>query len=804
MLLVSGSQRSEVKRLQSHQAAPTNAPPPAKRYDHRILLERVESLYASTGLSALVSMAVAIILVEIHHASHPAHNHWGWISAMAVVLLVRAGIGRRFRQRPNKSEDPATWLLVYRVGALTTAAVWGLAGILLFPPGQSDLQAFTLLILAGISAGALSVNITDIFTYRLFVVLALTPVAINVALQPGSLQTSFGLLTLLMGTFLVMSAGRNYRAMLESIQLRFRNADLLSDLAREKQRLINEAETMMGKVLSCAPIALWAIDNNGTISFMDGNRIGQENDLKLPTIGDNLLNRFDGHSQIIYATQRALNGESFTTEIELYKQFYEVHYSPLQNGSGANEGAIGVAIDISERKRHEKELRQRAHYDELTGLPNRTLIMHQLEHAFEQARRQRKHVAVFFLDLDNFKGINDTMGHRAGDALLQQTAARLQQVTRDSDIPGRLGGDEFLVVGENLKCPDDAEVIAHKITHAFQRPFVVDGREIFATTSVGIAIYPGDGDTADLLLQSADTAMYQAKSQGKNVYRFFTGEMQQRVERHLVMETELRRALQRNELSLLYQPKVDLKTDRIDGVEALLRWHSPTLGTVSPEEFIAVAEVAGLMSPIGDWVMRTACDAAVQWQSLRAEPIRISVNVSPQQFRDTDLLANVTQALVSTGLPADLLELEITESVLVQDAPETLETFSRLRELGIHLSLDDFGTGYSSLSYLKTFPLQVLKIDKSFIQDLGRNPDDDSLVDAIIAMAQSLRLQIVAEGVETREQIDYLRSRDVNLVQGYYFSRPVEADAVADMLITETQGSSVAKAASAHFPSASI
>ena len=754
--------------------------------DAGVLHERVETLYASLLLSAVVSLFIALILVQIHHQYDPNNGHWGWLSAMAFVLGSRALGAWRYRHERDKAATASKWLLRYRIGATLTAALWGIAGLLFFPDGQPGLQAFTLLVLIGMAAGALSVNITDYVTYRLFVGLALLPAAFNLITAPRGIQTSTGVLILLLAVFLIMSGRRNYRTMMDSIRLRYRNAELMQDLAQEKQRLINEAETMIGTVLSCAPIALWAIDSTGAIRFMDGNRIGTQNGLRLPEVGGNLLTAFADHPQIIYATRRALSGETFVTEIDLHGHSYEIHYGPLPGSNKEPDGAIGVAIDISERKQHEQELDRRAHYDDLTGLPNRTLITRHAEHAFEQARRLRNHAALFFLDLDNFKAVNDTMGHRAGDTLLQQTAERLRRVVRESDIPARLGGDEFLVISENLRHPDDAEVIAHKITHAFQRPFLVDGREIYATTSVGVAVYPNDGTNAEQLLQSADTAMYQAKAQGKNVYRFFTGEMQRRAERHLAMETELRRAVQRNELKLLYQPKINLSTRRIDGVEALLRWQSPTLGAVSPEEFVSVAEVAGLMSTIGDWVIRTACETAAHWQGLRTQPVDVAINVSPQQFRNTDLLANVTQALIATGLAAERLELEITESVLVQDAPETFQVFEALRELGVKLALDDFGTGYSSLSYLKSFPLQVLKIDRAFIQDLGRNPKDDSLVDAIIAMAKSLKLHVVAEGVETEEQLDYLQARHVDIVQGYYFSRPVEADELAALLLAES------------------
>jgi diguanylate cyclase (GGDEF)-like protein len=755
--------------------------------DERALLrERLDNLYGGWLAGLLFSAAVASGLVVVH-----AREGYNSTDGIWLGLLIGAWIGRAIlAQRYQRSErDPASLprhLALYRAATLTTAALWGVAGLLFSPDTQPVLQGFTTLVLAGVSIGAVSSNITDTFTHRLFVLLSLSPISLKLMLTGSQLPVTLGLLLVFLGVFLVISGRRTYQTMTEAIRLRSRNAALMSDLAREKTRQVAHTETMMRTVLRCAPIALWAIDREGNLTFMDGNRIGNDNGLALPKVGDNLLTAFEDQPQIVYETRRALAGERFTTEIELEGHVYEVHYSPHE--SGGDHGAIGVAIDVSERKRHERELDQRAHYDHLTGLPNRTLLLRQIAHAFDQAKRQHQHIALLFLDLDNFKGVNDTMGHSVGDELLRMAADRLRQVVRNSDVAGRLGGDEFLVVGECLSRPDDAEIIAHKLTRAFQRPFLVQGRELFVTISVGIAIYPDDGEEPEQLLQCADTAMYQAKSQGKNMYRFFTAEMQRRAERHLIIEFELRRAVQRNELRLVYQPKFGISSHRVQGVEALLRWESPSLGPVAPDEFVAVAEFAGLMSTIGEWVMQTACTAASRWQTIAGEPIPVSVNVSPQQFRHPDLLANVAEALSDTGLEPDLLELEITEGVLMQDAPETHKVLAHLRDLRVRLSLDDFGTGYSSLGYLKSFPLQVLKIDKSFIQDLGRDRNDEVLVDAIIAMAKSLGLQVVAEGVETPQQLAFLAARDVELAQGFLFSRPIAEDALVALLSRQAAG----------------
>ena len=751
--------------------------------------DRVDLLYAALPLSQVLTIVTACALFWIHRDDAGGLGRW-WLVCAFVIFGLRGLSGWLRRASPELNGDDRHWLRAYRFGTSMAGLCWGIGGLLFYPPGADALPLFTLLILAGVSAGALSSMAADHVAYRLFVFLTLSPICLAAFARGNEVQLYAGLLIVLLTFFLLKSSHSHTKSIIDSLTLRYENSGLIHDLETEKKRLINEAETMMGTVLSCAPIALWAIDNQGVISFMDGRHLYRKSGLDLPQVGDNLLDAFADHAQILFETNRALRGESLVTEIELKGHAYEVHYSPLISDDDGQQGAIGVAIDISERKRQEKELSHRAHYDQLTGLPNRSLIMNQIDHAFEHARRQNRYVALLFLDLDNFKTINDTLGHKAGDDLLCQAADRLKASLRESDLPARLGGDEFLVVSENLKGPEDAEIVAHKTLGAFQRPFALDNREVFVTTSVGIAIFPQDGLTAAQVLQSADTAMYHAKSLGKNSYRYFTNDMQKIAERHLEIETELRRALERHEMYLLYQPKIDIANGRVQGAEALLRWRSGSLGQIAPDKFIPVAEFAGLMPAIGEWVMRTACIEAARWQTLYEEPVHVAINVSPQQFRNTGLLNSVKRALAESGLAAQHLELEITENLLVQDAPETMLIFEQLRELGISLALDDFGTGYSSLSYLKKFPIQVLKIDRAFVEDLGKDREDDSLIDAIIAMAHSMRMSVVAEGVETKEQLAYLTERGVHLMQGYHFGPAIEADSFRLMLEQEPQPTS--------------
>ena len=436
---------------------------------------------------------------------------------------------------------------------------------------------------------------------------------------------------------------------------------------------------------------------------------------------------------------------------------------------------VGHIRDISERKKAEERLTYLAHYDALTGLPNRNLFQEQLSLASGRAKRSGQMLALMFLDLDRFKEINDTLGHAAGDLLLQAIARLLKGSLRDIDSIARLGGDEFTIIVEDITDVDQVITIAERVKAAFSDAIVIDGRELFVTASVGISMDTGGLDV-DALLQTAGIAMHRAKEEGRNTYEFYASEMNAGRAGRLDMEILLRRAVARQEFVLHYQPIMAVTGDRVVGVEALIRWNSPELGFVSPAQFIPLAEETGLIVPIGEWVLSTACLQAKAWQSQGIQPLTMSVNLSPRQFRQKNLVEMIAGVLEKTGLDASLLDLEITEGMIMHRADQAVAVLERLHKLGVRLSVDDFGTGYSSLSYLKRFPVQTLKIDRSFVNDLTTDGDDGSIVTAIIAMAKSLKLEVVAEGVETREQLAFLTRLHCDKYQGYLFSRPIPAD----------------------------
>ena len=428
------------------------------------------------------------------------------------------------------------------------------------------------------------------------------------------------------------------------------------------------------------------------------------------------------------------------------------------------------------------QLQHVATHDALTGLPNRLLLADRLNQSIAQAQRHQRLFAVFIVDLDRFKAINDSLGHHAGDAMLKEVARRLAAALRQADTLARMGGDEFVLILNEIINPEDLETIAAKVLTHIAQPMKLSGLELHASASIGISIYPNDGGNGETLLQHADAAMYQAKKGGRNAYRLFTPEMNAFARERLELENGLRRALVQHEFVLHYQPKVDVRTGSIDSAEALIRWQHPTRGLVAPNDFIPLAEETGLIMPIGEWVLNEACRQAQSWRASGLRPLRVAVNLSAQQFRQKKLVDVVSAALRTAGLEARYLELELTESTVMHDAEQSIEILRELSALGVRISVDDFGTGYSSLSYLRRLPLDKLKIDRTFIRELATSRDDAAIVRAIVSLAHNLRIKVIAEGVETPDQLVYLREAGCDQYQGYHYSAPIPNDAFVTMM----------------------
>lgn len=454
----------------------------------------------------------------------------------------------------------------------------------------------------------------------------------------------------------------------------------------------------------------------------------------------------------------------------------------VKDGQGRTTNYVGISRDITLRKEAEERVSYQASHDGLTGLPNRSLFHDRLAHAIAHANREKHELALLFLDLDRFKMINDTLGHAVGDFLLQSVVKRLTAGTRETDTLARWGGDEFIVLLEKIKGSQEAAVTARRLLDLLAKPFCVQGQEVFITGSIGISLFPKDGEDVQSLLRNADIAMYRAKELGKNDYKFYTVSMNATALEQLRLETELRHALDKDEFVLHYQPRINVVTGEIVGAEALIRWNHPERSLLWPRDFIPLAEENGCIIPIGEWVLRTACNQCLKWQASMGQPFTVSVNISTQQFKRDDITTVVAHILRETGLHPSLLELEITETVMMENMDKAIDTLRALSELGVKVSIDDFGTGYSSLGYLKRFHIGALKIDQSFVRHIPANSDDTAIAMSIISLGKTLKLKVVAEGVETAEQLSVLRNYRCDEAQGFLFSQPLEAGQLTEVM----------------------
>lgn len=540
-----------------------------------------------------------------------------------------------------------------------------------------------------------------------------------------------------------------------------------------------------------SPVSVIITDNEGFVEYVNPYFLTISGYRMDEVIGRNpRFLKSDETSQATYETiWRTLTaGRVWTGELASRKKngdlFWEqCFFSPIKTADGTITHFLAVKEDITQRKEQEQRLLHLAHYDALTGLPNRLLALDRLSQALVMANcHPRRSVALLNVGLDRFKNVNDTLGHEFVDKLLIESARRLKLSVRQEDTVARLGDDEFLLILPDLKRPEQSEAIAEKVLHCFAQPFHVDNTELFVSAGIGITVSPEDGEDASVLLRNASAAMYQAKLQGPNASHYFTREMNEHAMERMKIENHLRHALERNELFLHYQSLVDADNGKLIGAEALLRWDDPQLGLITPDRFIPIAEETGLIIDIGEWVLNTACRQIKTWRSQRHPNLQISVNVSSRQLHTGQFVTTVSEALKRNDLTADALELELTENILMDDNPETVSLLNELDKIGVSLSIDDFGTGYSSLGYLRRFSFKTLKIDRTFINEIGTNPQDASLTKAIIAMAQALNLKVIAEGVENENQIQLLRSENCDLLQGFYYHKPCSAGEFTDYL----------------------
>ncbi|QRX82507.1 amino acid permease [Glaciimonas sp. PAMC28666] len=619
---------------------------------------------------------------------------------------------------------------------------------------------------------------------------SVTPVLARSRDEVGDMAASFNLLQ-----YEVANVATGLDGAREGLRQARREVTNVHLKLEQRIRQQEQVEEKLSGVLDSIPMVVWSISTAYALLYMNPaahiiyGRSVAEFDVD-PTLWRSIVHPED-RTKVMRWLEQVFTGEAQTLEYRIVRPDGEVRW--LEDRARSVRDALGnplrlngVATDISERRLHTERIEYLANFDPLTGLPNRNLFINRMEQSLRQARRARSRIGLLFLDIDRFKYFNDSFGHAFGDSVLKEFASRIKSVLRDEDTLARFAGDEFVILLAHITEPEDAAGVALKILNAFVEPVLAEGRELHMSASIGVSVYPEDADGADTMLKHADLAMYRAKDQGRNCFQCYTLEMGAKAVERAKLEDALHHALENNEFVLHYQPQIDLKSGYIKSIEALIRWRSPKLGFIEPGRFIQVAEETGLIVPIGEWVLKTACDQASAWH-YAGYPLTVAVNVSGRQLKQKNILQLVQQALDNSGLKAAYLELELTESMLMNDSEATIEILDRLKTLGLKLSIDDFGTGFSSLSYLSRFPIDIIKIDQTFIAGLATKPEAASITLAIIALAKALGLRTVAEGVETAEQLDFLHENACDAVQGYYFSRPLPAGEMTALLLSGTK-----------------
>lgn len=780
------------------------APAPAAECTLQLEAALTDALYSQTRSGMAGVLVAAASMTAMVWMVAGAWMALAWGAAIGAALGRRIVLLRAYARREHAGPSP--WRALMARAMVLSGVVWGLTGPLMLASDSDGIVGLTGLVVAGVATASLATMTAVPNIYRSFAIVAVVPFVLALAGRGDAESLAVagmvcGFLYLMVGI-----AGRIGAMTRRDIESRLANVELVdslrasgAQLERSNVELAREidarnlAETQLqlaAKVFESSVEGMTITDTDGAIVSVNRAFTEITGYTREEVLGHNpriLKSGLQDESFYRAMWDTLRRGEVWRGEIwnrrkngEIYPEWLSVR--GVADESGQTTHYIGVFADISEKKAIEERIAFMAHHDVLTGLPNRLLLADHFELAAASARRTRRRVALMFLDLDHFKQINDTLGHGVGDQYLRGIAQRLTGCLRAGDTLSRQGGDEFCVVLPDLGAASDAGCVADKLLAALRSPVEVSDHALTASASIGISIFPDDGETFATLLQRADTAMYAAKGSGRNTYSFFTEQMNRSTHERVNLHLQLRRALERGEFLLHYQPQVDTHSGRIVGVEALLRWHSADLGLVPPGRFVPVAEETGLIVPIGKWVVEQACRQAAAWQRAGLGAVPVAVNLSALQFVRDDLELTVESALREAGLAPELLELELTESILIHDAPLVDMTLQRLGALGVRLSIDDFGTGYSSLVYLKRFQVDRLKIDQSFVRDATSDPDDAAIVRAVIQMARSLKLVTLAEGVETHAQLEFLRHEGCDEVQGYLMARPQPAEAVTALL----------------------
>jgi diguanylate cyclase (GGDEF)-like protein/PAS domain S-box-containing protein len=751
----------------------------------RLRREQINILYRALPVTLVTILIHAIALAMVQFAVVPPVHVAAWTISVLFLLLLRWywHISYARRDEHDTSRDNR-WLEYNLIGVYLSGAVWGAAGILLFPSADLLHQMTLLFILAAISAGSLTTLASYPLAIHIFLLLVLAPITLRLFWEGGDSATLIAPLAMLFTLLVNISAARAYSNILLALS---KSLEL-----EQAMNYIRESNAQNQLLLESVSEGIFGTDPDGITTFVNpaaAHMLGYQLDELIGKSMHSMIHHChpDGRA---YPKEECpmeltqLDGKPCHVTDEVFWRKdgtslpVEYRGTPVLH-NGVMSGAVVTFSDISARKQAEAQLERQAFFDSLTGLPNRVLLHDRLEQAVVQTRRHEQMGALLFLDLDQFKMINDTLGHSSGDILLREMAVRLRGTIRHEDTAARMGGDEFVVLLAGLPTETDRAIniirnIAEKIHRRLSLPVNLSGHRLQVTCSIGITMFPFNSDHADAILMQADTAMYRAKEAGRNGTQFFLPSMQVIAEERLAMQDDLREAIARKQFKLHYQPQFDCE-GRIIGAEALLRWEHPKQGLIMPHSFITLAEETGLILPVGEWVLEAGCDMLRRHSDPEAFDYlpNLAINVSPYQFRQADFVAQVYNVLQQSGIDAARLELELTENILMEDSDGVAEKMHELKKQGIRFSLDDFGTGYSSLAYLRKLPLDRLKIDQSFIAHIPGEDGSIAIVDTIISMTEHLGLDVIAEGVETQAQLDALTDMRCEQFQGFYFSRPL-------------------------------
>lgn len=798
----------------SAQDTPAKSPEPAGP----VREEQVRLLYRFSLVGYLATLLVVFILGAVLWDELARPALFAWFAVISVITIGRYALYKIFINRDPPTAELPRWERRFLAGSVLTALCWAAIVTVLLPDAQHLAQRMTVVMLVTLLiTGAVGYYAPHPHAFKINALVGLVPLAVTLGFSGDRVQMFLSGAILLLAGLLPYVHEKLNRALVDSLAVRQDKTTLAGELEVERARLqqANDAlaEEMLGRLkaqqaeliaaqklrmhVERTPLAViewdrehrvtaWNPAAEAIFGFPAGEAMGRRaGDFLVPPSGAAAVDAM--WVELAETRDGTKFGMENVTRAGAAIQC-EWYNTPLVDPGGRVVGFASLVQDVTERLNTERTIHYMAHHDALTGLPNRRLMQDRLGQAIMQARRKQRHVAVLFLDLDRFKLLNDTLGHDTGDYILKDVARRLTACVREVDTVSREGGDEFVVILPDLDRPENARVVADKILREFAKPVEIGGQEIHITTSIGISHYPNDATDLNHLLKHADSAMYQAKDSGRNTVRFFTSDLNYLLSRRLEVEGRLRKGIEHEEFFLRYQPQVEVATGRITGMETLLRWNDPVKGEVFPKDFISVAEELGLIVQLGEWVFRTACRQLKAWESEGLPGVVVAVNLSARQFMSRKLVATLLAVVRESGVDPRHVEVEITETMVMRNLEQSIEVLSQLRSVGIGIAIDDFGVGYSSLGQLRRLPATGLKIDRSFVANVPEDASSCSITEAIIAMARSLKLRVVAEGVETSAQLDFLRGRHCDAFQGYLFSKPLTALEASALLRAQASG----------------